>query len=293
MRIYKNGGVSGNPDDIKPLNPHPAKQIPTERPQFREKSLMERLVPVMEARMNLNRQPSRLDAPSRDEIIQYLAKKEGISQEEATRKLPEEVKAYLIPTRPGMGGGYSDSTSNEDAFKFVGMSNEMPRGLFGRQERKRAERGSLFPRKYINLSPLGVNMPLTQTEERLHSMQTELPMTDQTGYDKIIRNMRRGYEAAGIDASGPDWDYYFDPSEMEAKVMGAKLAMQKAGVIGEGPLTDEDLDNMYLFIQDQSQGSDIENYDMTDMRRIFGRPDVPLMDNPEYRNALLDLVNMY
>jgi hypothetical protein len=64
-------------------------------------------------------------------------------------------------------------------------------------------------------------------------------------------------------------------------------------VIGEGPLTDEDLDNMYLFIQEQSQGSDIENYDMTDMRRIFGRPDVPLMDNPEYRNALLDLVNMY
>jgi hypothetical protein len=293
MRIYKNGGVSGNPDDIKPLNPQPAKQIPTERPQLREKSLMERLAPVMEARMNLNRQPSRLDAPSRDEIIQYLAKKEGISPEEATRKLPEEVKAFLVPTRPGMGGGYSDSTSNEDSFKWIGESNELPRGLFGRQERKRAERGSLFPRKYINLSPLGVNMPLTQTEERLHSMQTEVPMTDQTGYNRIIRNMKRGYEAAGIDASGPIWDYYFDPSEMEAKVMGAKLAMQKAGVIGEGPLTDEDLDNMYLFIQEQSKGSDIESYDMTDMMRVFGTPDVPLIENPDYRSALLDLVNMY
>jgi len=293
MRIYKNGGVSGNPDDIKPLNPQPAKQIPTERPQLREKSLMERLAPVMEARMNLNRQPSRLDAPSRDEIIQYLAKKEGISQEEATRKLPEEVKAYLVPTRPGMGGGYSGTPEDETSMKFIGSSNELPSGLFGRQDRKREERGSLFPRKYINLSPIGVNMPLTQTEERLHSMQTELPITDQGGYDRIVRNMRRGYEEAGVDTSGPQWDYYFDPSEMEAKVMGAKLAMQKAGVIGEGPLTDDDLDNMYLFIQEQYGGSDIERNDMTDMRRVFGTPQVPLMQNPDYRGALLDLVNKY
>jgi hypothetical protein len=32
---------------------------------------------------------------------------------------------------------------------------------------------------------------------------------------------------------------------------------------------------------------------MMDMMRVFGTPDVPLIENPDYRNALLDLVNMY
>jgi hypothetical protein len=294
MKTYKRGGVSGKPDDIQPLNPQPARQLPTERPQLRERSVMEKLTPYMEAKMNLERAPSRLSSVSYDDVVNYLAKKYNMTPEESRAKLPDEVKAYIFPTRPGMAAGYTTPPERADSQGYYGSSNTMSGGFLGRQDRLRKERGSLVPRKYINLSPEGSEMPLLRSEERIHSMQQNgIPITGEAGFNKTLRQLRRGYEQMGVDTSGQEWDYYFDPLEMEAKVMGAKMAMQEAGVIGEGPITDEDLDNMYLFAQDQYRGSDIESKDIMSILGLLGIPGRQFLDNPEYRSAMLDLMNRY
>ena len=79
---------------------------------------------------------------------------------------------------------------------------------------------------------------------------------------------------------------------MEAKVMSNKMALRNLGIIGEGELTEEDLDNMYLYANDMYRSDDPISSNLSqDLMRLFGSPQRKRSQDPEYRAALLNLFN--
>ncbi len=286
MRIYKKGGKS----DENPPKPAPApdrlrsRGLPEQpQPEFQTNTLG-RLQQMMEAMQRSDVPRDFGPRATREDVIQYLANRYNMPVEDVAADMPEPVRTYVMP-RAG-GGGSLDQGA-------VGMYN---RRQFSGEKR----RNNPFENKNILVAGNEADNPFTRNEELIHSMQPRNEtgsFVDQYTYaDLVDPVLKRLAEVDGIDMRDPevaaDIAYSFDPQEMEAKMMTQKMILRNAGIIGEGELTEEDLDNMYLYANDMYRSPEERSREGSyDLIRLLGRPTDNRSQDPEYRAALLNLFN--
>lgn len=288
MRIYKKGGQT----DENPPKPAPApdrlrsRGLPQQPQPELQMNTLGRLQQVMESMQRSQAAPTRDFGPiaRREDVIQYLADKYNMSAEDIAEKMPAPVRSYVMP-RAGGGGDLEGGA--------VGMSNT--RTFSGAKRRNNP-----FEKRHILLSGGEADNPYTRNEELIHSMQPRNAsgsFIDEYDYSELVDPMLKKIEELdGIDMRDPnvraDVNYAFSPSEMESKIMTQKMILRNMGLIGEGELTQEDLDNIYLYAN-ESLGSDDPrtSQSASDLMRLFGSPSTNRFKDPEYREMLLNLFN--
>jgi hypothetical protein len=288
MRIYKKGGQT----DENPPKPAPApdrlrsRGLPQQPQPELQMNTLGRLQQMMEAMQRSQATPQRDFGPiaRRDDVIQYIADKYNMPVEEVSANMPEPVRSYVMP-RAGGGGDLEEGA--------VGMSNK--RTFSGAKRRNNP-----FEKSHILLSGGEADNPYTRNEELIHSMQPRNAsgsFIDEYDYNELVDPMLKKIgELEGINMRDPevrsDVNYAFSPAEMEAKVMTQKMILRNLGVIGEGELTQEDLDNIYLHANDMVRSDDPRtSQTATDLMRLFGSPSTNRYKDPEYREMLLNLFN--
>jgi hypothetical protein len=283
MRIYKKGGKS----DENPPKPAPApdrlrsRGLPNQPQPELQMNTLGRLQQMMEAMQKSDVPRDFGPRATREDVIQYIANRYNMPVEDVAADMPEPVRAYIKP----MAGGGGDIDQ--------GYGGLYTRRAFSGEKRRNNPHGN----KSISIAGKYADNALVRNEELIHSMQDKEAFMDPFTYEDLIDPVLKGMkEIDNIDMRDPvyaeDLAYGFDPMEMEAKVMSNKMALRNLGVIGEGELTEEDLDNMYLYANDMYRSDDpISSNVSQDLMRLFGSPQRKRFQDPEYRAALLNLFN--
>lgn len=285
MRIYKKGGQT----DENPPKPAPApdrlrsRGLPQQPQPELQMNTLGRLQQMMEAMQRSQAAPPRDFGriPRRDDVIEYLANRYNMPVEEVAASMPEPVRAYIKPMAGG--GGYLDDGD-------LGLYTKR---AFSGEKRRNNPHG----KKSISVSGQYADNALVRGEELIHSMQGGNPFVDQFTYSDLVDPILEGMENLdNITAKDPFWaseiEYGFNPIEMEAKIMSQKMMLRDLGVIGQGELTEEDLDNIYLYANDMYKSGDQASKEMSyDIMRLFGTPERNRFQDPEYRKSLLNLYN--
>lgn len=285
MRVYKKGGQT----DENPPKPAPApdrlrsRGLPQQPQPELQMNTLGRLQQMMEAMQRSQAAPPRDlgPIPRRDDVIEYLANKYNMPAEDVEASMPEPVRAYIKPMAGG--GGFLDEGD-------LGMFTKR---TFSGEKRRNNPHG----KRSISISSQYANNPLARGEELIHSMQDGNPFVGNFMYADLVDPILEGMEDIdNITTKDPFWaseiEYGFNPIEMEAKIMAQKMFLRDLGVIGQGELTEEDLDNMYLYANDMYKSDDrVSRETAYDMMRLFGTPQRKRFQDPEYRKALLNLYN--
>jgi hypothetical protein len=257
-------------------------QVP--EPTFQEKTLIQRLEDFM-ALKSQKEKALPIPAPmKRQQALEYLAKKFNVPVEQVAESIPE-AKTFIVPTRGGTIPEHSGMAP--EGMGYAGAYENIP-SMRGRN--------NPYPENRIRIGSGFESEPFVRNEELFHSTQYDGPnIARGIGYNRNIRAIKKGLRNLDqIDLKNPNamWDYFFDPYETEAKIMTNKTILRELGVIGSGDVTDEDLDNIYLWANEMYNSGDKTNQiRANDMLRLVGFPGDNRINDPEYRKQLVKLFN--